>query len=174
MEEDLKIKQEVLNQLSLAETLKPFEIEVFVNNGVITLKGTVDTYRKKLTAERVANEVDGVKAVIQELQVHPSSAGEQNDSDIAEIALAELKRHAYLQNNNLTVWVKDGWVTLEGDVEWEHQKYDASSCIEDIVGIKGVANNINVKRIANPDEVARKTEILKSAVEQFIKKKPEV
>jgi osmotically-inducible protein OsmY len=168
MKTDWDIQQDIMNQFQLDPALRSCEIEVLVKNGVTTLKGTVDTYRTKLAAEQTASRVDGVKTVVQEIEV---SFSPKKDADIAEIALDVLKKNDDILNCRITVMVQNGWATLEGEVEWEYQKNSAGLSVEDIVGVTGVINNIAVKPKASPEEVTRKTDQFKSAVEQMIQKK---
>ncbi|HBB96302.1 MAG TPA: ornithine aminotransferase, partial [Blastocatellia bacterium] len=54
------------------------------------------------------------------------------------------------------VIVKDGWVTLEGAVEWQYQKNTADSAVRKVKGVKGVTNVVTVKPKVEPADLKRK------------------
>lgn len=133
------------------------EIGVSVKDGVVTLSGVVDTYAKKLAAERAAQRVSGVKVVAVDLEVKVPTSIMKTDT---EIALAI--RNALLWNSNVTedkieVKVDKGWVTLDGTVEWEFERRSAKEAIDELAGIRGITNNIVVKaREINEKDIKKK------------------
>jgi osmotically-inducible protein OsmY len=66
---DEQIQREVLAELEWDATIRSTEVGVVVKDGVVTLTGWVDSYAKKLAAERAAHRVRGVKAVANEIEV---------------------------------------------------------------------------------------------------------
>jgi osmotically-inducible protein OsmY len=54
--------------------------------------------------------------------------------------------------------VKNGWLTLEGDVEWNYQRERAEEAVRRVRGIKGIINSIEVKPRVAPMEIRRKIE----------------
>ena len=69
MKSDIQIQKDVMDELKWEPFLHASEIGVAVKNGVATLSGQVDSYAKKLSAERAAKRVGGVKAVAEDIQV---------------------------------------------------------------------------------------------------------
>ncbi|MGZ4033410.1 MAG: BON domain-containing protein, partial [Bacteroidia bacterium] len=124
--------------------LNSSEIGVAVKNGIVTLSGMVDTYGKKVAAENATKRVSGVKAVAEDIVVKISSLGKKSDTEIAEAVLNALKWHSAVREDKIKVKVEDGWVTLEGEVEWEFQKNSARSMVEDLSGVVGISNSIKV------------------------------
>jgi osmotically-inducible protein OsmY len=69
----------------------------------------------------------------------------KNDEEIANEVLSALKWNWSVPNENVQVKVEDGWITLEGNVEWNYQREAAKNCVANLIGVKGVSNNIKVK-----------------------------
>ena len=91
MKTDSKIKQDVQDELSWQPKIDESKIGVTVDNGVVTLSGTVDSYSKKLAAEKAAKSVHGVKAVAEDIEVLYGTPFIKNDTDIAKAAVNALK-----------------------------------------------------------------------------------
>jgi len=141
------------------------EIGVAADNGVITLTGKVNSYPKKLAAERAAKSVLGVRAVAEELEVHLDITNRISDTEIAAAAINALKWCNSVPDKRLTVGVENGWVKLEGDVEWQFQKDEAQKEIEDLNGVTGVTNLITVQPVIRATEIKDKIQraLLRSA-----------
>jgi len=144
MKTDLEIQKDVIEELKWEPFLNAAEIGVSVKNGVVTLNGVVDTYSKKIAAEKAAKKTVGVKAVAEEIEVKYAGNAIKNDSEIAEAVLNALKWHSALQEHTLTVKVERGIVTLDGKVDWEFQRDSARLMILNLVGVRGIINNITI------------------------------
>ncbi|MFC1875217.1 BON domain-containing protein [Chloroflexota bacterium] len=161
MKTDAELQQDVLNELKWEPTIKAAEIGVGVKYGVVTLSGYVDSYAKKYAAERAAVRVFGVKAVAEELQVRLPSSFERSDSDIAQAALHAIQMNVWTTNmiQRIKVVVQDGWITLSGDVDWRYQKDAVGDTLRNLIGVKGLSNNIAIKPIITKMEQDVKDEI---------------
>ena len=135
--------------------LKATEIGVAVKNGIVTLSGTVDSYSKKIAAENAAKYVKGVRAVAEDIEVRLLPDGRRSDTDLAAAALSAMKWNSAVQDEKIRLKVDDGWITLEGQVEWEFQKLNAARAIEDLQGVKGVINNILIAPQVDVKDVKR-------------------
>lgn len=144
MKTDLEIQKDVMDELKWELLTNANEIGVAVKDGIVTLSGTVDSYYKKLQAERAATKVLGVKAVAQEIGVHLSGRGVRNDSEIASAVLNALAWHSSIPEEKIKVKVEKGWVTLEGEVEWDFQRNYSKSAVENLQGVVGISNNIRI------------------------------
>ena len=152
MKADNDVQKDVMAQLNWEPFLNASEIGVAVKNGVVTLSGIVDTYNKKMMAEKAAKKVSGVKAVALDIQVGVSPIFKKTDSEIAETVLNALRLHTAVQEDRIKIKVENGIVTLEGDVEWEYQRKAAKSAIENLPGVRDVLSYITVKpRVAASD-----------------------
>ena len=121
------------------------EIGVSVHDGVVTLSGQVETYGKKLAAERAAQRVLGVRVVAVDLNVVLSKNGSRTDTDIAEAVKNALKWHSLVNEDLIKIKVDNGWVYLDGTAEWDYQKKAAHNAVQNLIGVRGVTNNIVVK-----------------------------
>ncbi len=151
------IQRAVLEELKWDSRIKPTEIGVTVKDGVVTLVGTVDSYTKRWTAGEIALRVAGVKAVANELQVKLPSSSERSDEDIARAARSALEFSADVPET-VKLSVSNGWITLQGEVEWYYEKEAAERKVRDLIGVKGVINEIVVKPRAKPEDIKRRIE----------------
>jgi osmotically-inducible protein OsmY len=150
---DERLKNTVWNQLAWDPEIDASLIGVTARDGIVTLSGYVDTYAAKLVAERVARRVYGVKAVANEVEV--KLAAEPIDPDIAQAALVALK-HRIDVPLGIGVTVRDGFITLNGSVEWMYQKAAAERAVKYLRGVRGVFNNIAVKPEVSPTDVHKR------------------
>lgn len=156
MKTDSEIQKDVMEELKWEPFLNATEIGVAVKHGVVTLTGTLDNYAKKITAEKAAKRVEGVKAVAEEIEVKLSGSGWKSDAEIAEAILNTLKWHSAVQEDRIKIKVENGWITLDGTVEWEFQKNTAASMVENLIGVRGITNLIKIEPKIEPSEVKRK------------------
>jgi osmotically-inducible protein OsmY len=145
MKSDAQIQKDVMAQLNWEPILNAAQIGVSVKDGVVTLTGIVDSYLKKSAAEKAAKKVSAVKAVAEEIQVGASASYNKSDTEIAEGILSTLRWHAAVIEDRIKIKVEKGFVTLEGEVEWEYQRTAAKSAIENLTGIRMIYNLISVK-----------------------------
>jgi osmotically-inducible protein OsmY len=157
---DADIQLDVLNELRWDASVQPNEIAVAVKDGVATLAGWVDSYSKKWAAERAALRVKGIRAVANEIEVRLPGSAERTDAEIAEAAARALEWDVMVPADKIKVAVSKGWVTLEGEVEWQHQKSAAERAVRQLSGIRGVTNLIMVRarKAPSPDELRQRIE----------------
>jgi osmotically-inducible protein OsmY len=155
---DKDIQQAVLRELEWEPQVKSTEIGVAVKDGIVTLAGYVDSYTKSYHAERAAKRVYGVKAVVNDLEVELPSSGERTDEDIARAAVRALEDRKMLLQAPIKVTVRDGWLTLEGEVEWQYQREVAEGAVRHLIGVKGIVNLIRIKPRVSPTDVRAKIE----------------
>src|SRR5882757_7859518 len=155
---DAQIQRDVLLELKWDSRVQPNEVGVVVKDGVVTLTGWVDSYIKKWSAEEAAHRVRGVKAVANDIEVRLPISSQRTDPDIAEAAVRALEWDALVPLDKVKVTVSKGWVTLEGEVEWQYQKEDAERVIRRLTGVRGVTNLITVTPRVTPSELKKKTD----------------
>jgi osmotically-inducible protein OsmY len=153
MKEDKGLQRDVLDELQWEPSIDAAEIGVTAHNGVVTLTGSVPSYSEKVTAERVAKRIHGVKGVANDIEVRPRGAGERTDTDIAESAINALREKSSVPDEGIKVSVSKGWVTLEGEVDWHYQRESATEAVRHLRGVRGVLNHITVKSKASVSEV---------------------
>lgn len=142
---DRHLQRDVEDALEVAASLDSGDIHVSAVSGVVTLSGSVLTLSDKLTAGTLAARVDGVKALANDLALRFVTAAMPTSTDIARTALAALGWNILVPKNAITVIVDDGWLTLEGIVDWQYQKHLAGREVRGVTGVRGVTNNIVVR-----------------------------
>jgi osmotically-inducible protein OsmY len=145
MKNNSELQTDVQNAIKWEPLLNAAEIGVTARDGVISLTGIVDSYVKKMEAENGAKKVIGVKALVENIEVKFPNSWSKTDAEIANEVLKALASNYSFPNDKVTVKVEDGWVTLEGELPWNYQKEEAKGCINYLMGVKGVTNNILVK-----------------------------
>lgn len=155
---DKELKRHIENALDWEPAIDAAHIGVAVDTGVATLHGTVASYTQKMTAERVALRVYGVKAVANDLVVQLPSDFTRNDTDIAQAAVNALKWNTLVPADRVSVVVANGWVRLDGTLDWQYQKDAAARAVRDLLGVKGVANNLVVRPPVKVADVRDKIE----------------
>jgi osmotically-inducible protein OsmY len=132
------------------------DISVAVKDGVVTLSGFVPSFWEKDAAEKAVKRVYGVRGIANDIEV--KLFWQRTDPEIARDAVHELERHVSIPADRIKVTVKDGWVRLEGTVDWEYQKSLAQSAMKKLKGVSGVTNKIQVTPKASSAEVKSKIE----------------
>jgi osmotically-inducible protein OsmY len=158
MRPDSDIKRDVEDELRWDPDIDAADIAVNVNNGVVTLAGFVRRFMQKYHAEADAKRVAGVVAVANDLEIRLPGVDERPDPDIARDAIARIKSELPYAWDKIRVIVKSGWVTLEGEVEWNYQRERAEEAVRRVRGVKGITNSIEVKPQVAPSEIRRKIE----------------
>jgi osmotically-inducible protein OsmY len=158
MATDTDIKRDVEDEIKWAPNVDSTNIAVAVKNGVVALTGYVPTYLQKYQAEQAAKRVTGVVGVANDIEVRIPSVDERPDPDIARDAVAALKNSLPLSWDRIKPVVKTGWVTLEGEVEWNYQRHVAENAVRSIKGVKGITNSVKLVPTAKPMEIKKKIE----------------
>jgi len=158
MRTDTEIKRDVEDELKWDPDIDSTDIGVSVKNGVVTLTGFVRSYLQKLDAEADAKRVAGVVAVANDIEVRLPSESERPDPEIARDAVAAIKNELPYSYERFKVVVKNGWLTLEGNAEWNYQRERAEHAARRVRGVKGVTNLITLKPRVAPSEIKAKIE----------------
>jgi osmotically-inducible protein OsmY len=149
--------RDVQDELTWEPSIRDAEIGIAVKDGVVTLSGYVDTFAEKYQAERVVEKVSGVRAIADDLKVKVPLSLKRTDTEIAHSVVNALRAHIQVPDDKIKAKVEEGWVTIEGDVEWQYQKSAAENAVRYLGGVVGVMNLIAVKpKRASPFEVSQK------------------
>jgi osmotically-inducible protein OsmY len=134
MRSDSYIKRDVEDELRWDPDIDSTDIAVSVNSGVVTLTGFSRSYMQKYQAETDAKRVAGVLGVVNDIEVRLPGIDERPDPEIARDAIAQIKSELPYSWEKIRVVVKKGWLTLEGDVEWNYQKERAEGAVRRVGG----------------------------------------
>jgi osmotically-inducible protein OsmY len=146
MKTNEELQKDVQDAIKWEPLLNAAEIGVTVKDGIVTLTGNVDSYSKKSEAEDAAKNVAGVKAVVEKIEVKFSSNwSKKEDSEIAKEVLNAFNWNWQVPSDKVKVKVEDGWVTLEGELNWNYQKEAAVKVVNNVIGVKSVSNYITIK-----------------------------
>jgi osmotically-inducible protein OsmY len=171
---DMELKDDVIAELKYEPIVKVTDIGVLVKNGTVTLNGYVSSYVEKLEAVQAVKRIAGVKAIADDIEIQLPDSYHRTDSDIAAAANNQINWATLIPPGNVRVTVREGLITLEGEVEEWHQKTLAANVVRHLLGVKGVSNLLslaqpirkNIEPKAQPVEVARaiKSAFKRSAV----------
>lgn len=167
MKTDSEIKKDVLDELRWQPNMDETKIGVIVENGVVTLSGIVDSYSKKVAAEKAVKNVKGVKAVADDVEVKYGDDYKKTDKEIAKAAVNALAWNSSVPNDKVMVEVRDGWVYLKGELQWNYQKEAAKKAVEDLVGVIAVVNNIKLKQPEQHKQAVQPAEIKQNITKAF-------
>ena len=155
---DIQLKQDIEQELGWDPKVNAAQIGVSVDHGAVTLLGTVDTYAQKWAAEDATKRVSGVRTVAHDLTVKVLSEHVRSDSDIASAVQSTLKWDV-LVPKAVTAVVRDGWVTLAGQVDWNFEREAAERAVRYLTGVVSVSNSITLKKTeASAAQVKEKVE----------------
>ncbi|SDU18786.1 Osmotically-inducible protein OsmY, contains BON domain [Verrucomicrobium sp. GAS474] len=142
---DAELKRDVLDELMYEPSVKMTDIGVLVKNGAVTLTGFVESYGEKSNAVRAAKRVGGVNAIADDIVVKLPDLHNRTDGEVAAAAANQLQYSTTIPTGAVQVIVREGLVTLEGQVEWGYQRDAAEGAVKFLTGVTGVNNFIHVK-----------------------------
>lgn len=155
MRTDQEIRDDILAEIDWEPRVQSTEIGVTVKNGAVVLTGTVSNYAEKLAAEEAAKRVKGVRAIAEEIKVKIPSETRVGDEEIAERIANLFKWNASIAENEIKAEVRNGFVTLSGEADWNYQRDLAKTLVSGVKGVAAVTNMIKVKSRVAPAEVTR-------------------
>jgi osmotically-inducible protein OsmY len=142
---DTQLKTDVLSELKYEPTVKVTDIGVLVKDGTVTLNGYATNYGEKWDAVHAVKRVAGVKAIADEITVNLPGSLHHTDGDLATAAADKIDWSTTIPAAAVVVTVREGWLTLNGEVEWWYQKNAAEQVVQHLAGVKGVSNLITLK-----------------------------
>lgn len=166
MKTDTQLKMDVTTELQWEPALHANDIEVCAKDGVVTLSGSVPHYAEKHAAERATQRVEGVKAIAEDLEVNLTGIHKRSDAEVAKSVVESLKWHVWIPSHVQAI-VENGWVTLNGEVNWGYQSRSAEDAIRYQSGVKGVLNNITIKSDV-------KASAVKDVIDKALKRNAEI
>lgn len=161
---DSEIQQLVLQ--SLRWGVKEGTLTVRVDDGTVTLTGTVSSWGERMAAQEAARRVSSVLDLANEIRVElPGSP--PSDAEVAGWVRSTLQLDVFVPDERIHSAVSNGWVTLEGDVDYWSQREAVDRALRNLRGVRGIVNRVLVKR-RDP-----RTDDVRSAVEAALKRQAE-
>lgn len=154
--DDMAIRHDVLAELDWDPRFDSRNIGVAVKNGVVALSGHVGSYAERRAAEEGAQSVAGVTAVANDIIIELAFDAARTDAELAETVVNALKGNISVPMSDIKVVVREGWITLEGQVSMWYQKNAAESALAHLHGVKGIINKIGIRAFASATEVRGK------------------
>jgi osmotically-inducible protein OsmY len=142
---DTELQDDVLSELSYEPSVNLTDIVVFVENGTVTLNGYATSYIEKWAAVNAVKRINGVQAIIDEIEVNIPDAYYRTDEDITAAVIDRIAWSTIIPDDVVEVIVSDGWVSLAGEVEWWYQQNAAVNLVQQMMGVTGVSNRISVQ-----------------------------
>ncbi len=142
---DVDLKNDILSELKYEPDVAISDIGVLVKDGTVTLNGFTSSYWEKWSAVHAAKRVAGVNAIADDIQVKLPGSLNRTDGDIAADCGKQIEWSPSVPMDSVKVTVREGWLTLEGEVEWWFQKNAAENAVHYLPGVKGVSNHILIK-----------------------------
>jgi osmotically-inducible protein OsmY len=139
--DDLQL--DVAAELSWDPKLDSKAIAVSADDGAVTLRGTVGSFREKREAGKAAARVYGVTEVNNELQVRMLDSSRRYDADLRGDVLQALMLDS-LVPMTVDAKVRDGVVTLTGTAQWQYQRDEAEFLTASVPGVSGIDNDITL------------------------------
>jgi len=139
---DKQLRDAILRQLEWQPEIESKDISVRADQGLVTLTGFVHTYPERLAAEKASKSVYGVKAVANDIEVKTMT---RTDPEIARDILEAIRLDLTIPDDLAKVTVRAGLVTLEGVAEWHFQREAAERCARNVIGVRSLINQIQIK-----------------------------
>lgn len=155
---DFDLQRDILEELNFEPQVDPAHIGVMVDQGVVTLTGHVSSYAEKLAAEQAVRRVQGVRAIAEEIEVRVPNHKKTADDEIAKRVLDILSWDSALPQNAIRITVQNGWVNLEGEVDWQFQRAAAQNRVGNLSGLVGIINNITLNARPQSPQIQRHIE----------------
>jgi osmotically-inducible protein OsmY len=145
MKTDLQLKQEVMDLLELEAKIDPSKVGVSVENGVVTLKGSMESDEDRASTERAVRLIKGLRGMVDdELRVQTARCPRPNDTELQAAAGEAIQWLTTVPRETIKVTARDGWLTLEGEVEERHQAHCIEELVREVPGVRGVRSALTV------------------------------
>lgn len=142
---DEEIKNIIVDHLDWNTRIDASRVLVSIDNGLVTLTGTVNSHAEKQEAFEAARHVSGVRAVSNEIIVfHPSEKDNVPDREIEEAVKQAFAWSPYIDKETIDVRVSDGTVTLRGCVRHYSQRLKAETIISEFKGVKKIVDELSI------------------------------
>jgi osmotically-inducible protein OsmY len=158
MTDDATLKRRVTDELRWDTRVNEAHVGVSAHDGSVTLSGHVPSYPEKYAAVDAAKRVRGVHAVADEIEVELPYERSNDDGAVAERIAHVLEWNVSIPEDSVKARVANGFVTLTGEVEWQHQRRHVEEQVRHVGGVRGIANTVVIRARATPSDIKRRIE----------------
>jgi osmotically-inducible protein OsmY len=141
---DAQIQRDVIDELGWDTRVKATDIGVEVQDGIVTLSGTVDSWTERVGAQEAAHRVAGVLDVANEVRIQLPGEFQRHDTDIARAVRQALEWDVTIPHERIRTTVSNGVVTLEGNVDLWAERDGAERCVRNLTGVVEVRNLVSI------------------------------
>jgi len=145
MKKDNELVERVLEELRFEPRVDASRIGVTATDGAVTLSGYVHSYAEKFAANEAARALRDVKVVADDIEVRLPGDRRVDDTTIAERVAHVLDWNTSLPSGVIKATVRDGFVTLRGEMERHDQRKLVESQIRHVSGVKGIVNFVSLR-----------------------------
>jgi osmotically-inducible protein OsmY len=154
-ETDDRIESSFTKSFVYKTYLKDEHIKISSKDGAVTLSGDVYNETHKPMAQDTAAALPGVTSVDNRIVVEGDQPAESSDTWIGVKVKSALLYRRNVSGTKTEVFVADGIVTLKGEAANQAQKELTTEYAKDIVGVKGVKNEMTISKVADrPNQTA--------------------
>jgi osmotically-inducible protein OsmY len=161
---DSEIQEDVIRELKWDTRIGESDVDVEVDEGVVTLSGVVNSWGRRHAAGEAAHRVWGVLDLANDITVKAAGSPGRTDMEIALAVKGALIWDVFVPDASVRSTVSEGVVTLAGEVDTWGQREDAERAIRNLVGVRAVVNVIEVK--APKVDAARVRRSIEEALER--------
>tara|TARA_R110002096_G_scaffold301085_1_gene495845 strand:- start:38 stop:709 length:672 start_codon:yes stop_codon:yes gene_type:complete len=156
MKTDAEIKQDILAALQWLPHIDETQFGVIVEDGIVTLTGIVNNFLQKVSAKNAVKDVLEVKALTEQIEVKYGDAYKKTDKEIAKAAATTIAGINNSPKDQIKIYVQDGFIYLSGNVINEDQRNVAKQSVQNLFGVKGVINNLEISNTIDQQLIAEK------------------
>lgn len=155
---DREIQADVTAALARNVYLTGFPITVTVQNGTVTVRGSVGNTYEKIKAQKIAGRIVGVQDIRNQLQVDESqnrgarkAVPPLTNELVLERVRTELKQNNRIDASDISIQGAYGHITIDGSANSLYEKHLAEQDVRDVVGVGWVTNNLVVHSTHHED-----------------------
>ena len=123
-------------------------LHIDAEQGIVTISGRVSNRSERCSITEMLRMIPGVQAVVDHIDF--GSAGLFSDHRLAKDVVAALTANGHMGQGRIQVTVQAGIVLLDGTMRWQSMRMAAGACIEDLPGLQGVCNRLNLEPSRQP------------------------
>lgn len=144
MKTDEQLRYDIFEALRWDTSIDETEVEAKVQGGIVTLTGYLSSYAEKHAIERAVARIVGVQAIVVEIEVRLSNSDKRCDFDIETAAQSALSHSVVGPASNLRILVEEGWITMNGELQWDCHRRAAERVLRELKGVVGVMNLVTI------------------------------